>query len=59
VLVSHDLTVVRHMTDDAIVMRHGLVVERGSSEKLFTDPEHEYTRQLVESTPKISTGVAG
>jgi peptide/nickel transport system ATP-binding protein len=59
VLVSHDLTVVRHMTDDAIVMRHGVVVERGSSEKLFTDPEHEYTRQLVESTPKISTGVAG
>jgi peptide/nickel transport system ATP-binding protein len=59
VLVSHDLTVVRHMTDDAIVMRHGSVVERGNSERLFTDPEHEYTRQLVDSTPKISAGVAG
>jgi peptide/nickel transport system ATP-binding protein len=59
VLVSHDLTVVRHMTDDAIVMRHGVVVERGNSERLFSEPEHEYTRQLVESTPKIGAGVAG
>jgi peptide/nickel transport system ATP-binding protein len=59
VLISHDLTVVRHMTDDAIVMRRGVVVERGSSERLFTQPEHEYTRQLVESTPKITAGIAG
>jgi ABC-type oligopeptide transport system ATPase subunit len=54
VIISHDLSVIRHMTDSAIVMRNGIVVEQGPSEKLFTSPEHEYTRQLVEATPSLS-----
>jgi ABC-type glutathione transport system ATPase component len=53
VIISHDLSVIRHMTDSAIVMRNGIVVEQGASEKLFTAPEHEYTRQLVEATPSL------
>jgi peptide/nickel transport system ATP-binding protein len=53
VIVSHDLSVIRHMTDSALVMKNGVVVERGDSERLFTAPEHEYTRQLVAATPTL------
>ncbi|MGC5171737.1 dipeptide ABC transporter ATP-binding protein [Microbacterium sp. DT81.1] len=53
VLISHDLSVIRHMTSDALVMRHGEVVEAGSSEALFTAPEHPYTRDLVAATPTL------
>lgn len=53
VIVSHDLAVIRHMTDEALVMRKGEVVERGSSEDIFSAPLHEYTQQLVASTPTL------
>ena len=53
VIISHDLSVIRHMTDSALVMKNGVVVERGGSERLFTAPEHEYTRQLVAATPTL------
>jgi peptide/nickel transport system ATP-binding protein len=53
VLISHDLGVVRHMVDEALVMRNGVVVERGDSETLFTNPQEEYTRLLVDSTPSL------
>jgi peptide/nickel transport system ATP-binding protein len=53
VLISHDLSVIRHMTDRALVMRSGVVVESDTSEKLFTDPAHEYTKNLVASTPSL------
>ena len=53
VIISHDLSVIRHMTDSALVMKNGVVVERGASERLFTSPEHEYTRQLVAATPTL------
>jgi peptide/nickel transport system ATP-binding protein len=53
VIISHDLSVIRHMTDSALVMKNGVVVERGDSERLFTAPEHEYTRQLVAATPTL------
>jgi ABC-type glutathione transport system ATPase component len=53
VLISHDLGVVRHMTDEAIVLRHGLVVEAGPSEALFSDPQQEYTSELVAATPRL------
>jgi len=54
VIVSHDLSVIRHMTDEALVMRHGVIVEHGASTKLFSDPDHEYTRQLVDATPTLA-----
>ncbi|BDZ46176.1 dipeptide ABC transporter ATP-binding protein [Naasia aerilata] len=55
VLISHDLSVIRHMTDTALVMKNGVVVERGPSTKLFTDPDDEYTRQLVAATPVLDS----
>jgi peptide/nickel transport system ATP-binding protein len=54
VLISHDLAVVRHMTDSTIVMRDGVVVESGPSEMIFNSPHEEYTRRLAASTPTLT-----
>ena len=58
VLISHDLAVIRHMTDTALVMRNGSVVEQGASELIFTAPSHDYTRELVASTPTLGRQAA-
>ncbi|MDQ1082337.1 MULTISPECIES: ABC transporter ATP-binding protein [Microbacterium] len=47
--ISHDLGVVRHIADDVLVFKDGRVVERGSVECVFRDPQHDYTRQLLAS----------
>jgi len=54
ILVSHDLSVVRHMTDRAIVMYGGRVVEEAPTEELFESPRHPYTRVLIDSVPERS-----
>jgi oligopeptide/dipeptide ABC transporter ATP-binding protein len=54
ILVSHDLSVVRHMTDRAIVMYGGRVVEEARTEELFETPRHPYTRVLIDSVPERS-----
>lgn len=51
VFVSHDLAVVRHITDTAVVMRHGRIVERGATETILREPRHPYTRLLLDSIP--------
>ncbi len=51
ILISHDLAVVRQLTDDAIVMHRGKVVERGPTERILDDPQDEYTRMLRASVP--------
>jgi oligopeptide/dipeptide ABC transporter ATP-binding protein len=51
VLISHDLAVVRHTTDRALVMYGGEVIEQGPTEALLDDPLHPYTRILVDSIP--------
>jgi len=58
VLVSHDLSVVRHMTDRVLVMQHGRVVEEGATRDVFRSPRHEYTRLLLASIPRLRRGVA-
>ena len=45
--ISHDLKVVRALADEVIVMRHGRVVERGSSREIFESPAQPYTRALI------------
>ncbi len=52
ILITHDLTVVRHMSDSVVVMRYGEVVERGVTEDVFNHPQHPYTRHLINSEPK-------
>jgi peptide/nickel transport system ATP-binding protein len=53
ILVSHDLSVVRHMTDRVLVMQHGRIVEQGSTPQLFRAPQHPYTRLLLDSIPRL------
>ena len=52
VFVSHDLSVVRYIADEVMVMYKGEVVEYGSREAVFADPKHDYTRTLFAATPK-------
>ncbi|MEE9319199.1 MAG: dipeptide ABC transporter ATP-binding protein [Granulosicoccus sp.] len=49
--ISHDLSVVRHMADDVMVMYLGRVVETGSASEVFECPRHPYTRALLSATP--------
>jgi ABC-type oligopeptide transport system ATPase subunit len=51
--ISHDLAVVRHIANRIAVMRHGVIVEMGDNEQIFSEPKHEYTKLLLESVPKI------
>lgn len=51
VFVSHDLSVVRYIADDVMVISKGEAVEQGPREALFADPQHPYTRSLFAATP--------
>ena len=50
-LITHDLTVVRKTSDRICVMRYGKIVERGNTEEVFSNPQHEYTKHLINSEP--------
>jgi peptide/nickel transport system ATP-binding protein len=51
--ISHDLGVVRHVSDRVIVMYLGRVVEEGPAEELFDRPNHPYTKALIEGVPRL------
>ena len=51
--ISHDLSVVRHMSDRVAVMRAGRILETGDAEHVFARPEHPYTAQLVADSPRL------
>jgi dipeptide transport system ATP-binding protein len=51
VFVSHDLSVVRYIADEVMVISKGEAVEQGAREAIFADPQHPYTRQLFAATP--------
>ncbi len=53
VFISHDLNVVRYMSDRVMVMYLGQVVEVGEAETLFESPRHPYTRALLSSIPSM------
>ena len=56
--ISHDLGVVRHISDRVAVMYQGQIVETGDKQQIFEDPQHDYTRKLLSSIPRISAKVA-
>jgi dipeptide transport system ATP-binding protein len=49
--ISHDLSVVKHIADDVMVMYLGRVVEQGPRDHIFKNPQHPYTRALLSATP--------
>jgi dipeptide transport system ATP-binding protein len=56
--ISHDLSVVRHVADDIIVMYLGQAVETGPKEAVFAAPKHPYTKALLSATPRAEPGAA-
>ena len=52
IFISHDLSVVKFMADMMAVMNDGKIVEFGPSENIYANPHEEYTRQLIDATPK-------
>jgi peptide/nickel transport system ATP-binding protein len=52
IFISHDLAVVKYMADDMLVMSEGEIVERGSSEAIYENPQHDYTKKLLGSIPR-------
>ena len=51
-LITHDLTIVRHVADRVYVMTRGKIVEAGDAPRIFAYPQHEYTRELLNAQPK-------
>ncbi|MGI5950174.1 ABC transporter ATP-binding protein [Peptoniphilus sp.] len=51
IFISHDLSVVRHISDDLLVMKSGKLIEYGKSEDIFENPKDEYTVRLLDSVP--------
>ena len=58
VFVSHDLSVVRHIADEVMVIYLGHAVEIGTREAIFSDPRHPYTRALLSATPIAEPGAS-
>ncbi len=52
-LISHDLRVMAHFADDLVVMKHGEVVEAGPAATVLGDPQHPYTRNLIDNVPAV------
>ncbi|MGP9783093.1 glutathione ABC transporter ATP-binding protein [Arthrobacter sp. MYb224] len=58
VFVSHDLGVVRYICDNVVVMNEGQIVESGTTEQIYENPQHEYTRTLVNSSMSLQNELA-
>src|SRR6201996_3157628 len=50
--VSHDLSVVKHLAHQVVVMYAGAIVEQGDSRQVFNNPQHDYTRRLLDAVPQ-------
>ena len=53
--ISHDLPVIRQMCDRTTVLKNGMVCETNDTEKIFINPEHSYTKELLKLMPKIES----
>jgi ABC-type oligopeptide transport system ATPase subunit len=51
--ITHDLSLGHYLSDRTIILRHGAIVEMGSTERVFGDPLHPYTKSLLASVPQL------
>jgi peptide/nickel transport system ATP-binding protein len=56
--ISHDLEVVRYMSDSLLVMNKGHVVEQGNAAKIYQAPQHAYTQTLLAAVPKVQETIS-
>ena len=57
ILITHDMGVVADLADRIMVMKNGIVVESGSVDEIFHNPQHPYTQQLLAAVPHLGLGV--
>jgi ABC-type glutathione transport system ATPase component len=55
--ISHDLAVVRHVSHHVAVMRRGAIVETGDADRVWSDPQEDYTRALLDAVPRVARRV--
>src|SRR5690554_4278436 len=53
IFISHDLSVVKYMSDRLLVMRRGRIEEQGSAREIYANPQSEYTKELIDAIPVI------
>jgi len=51
--VTHDLSLGNYVSDRTIILRHGAIVEMGATEKIFSNPQHDYTKMLLTAVPEL------
>lgn len=51
--ISHDLSVIEHMSDTVAVMHQGKIIEQGDTASIFASPQQEYTRMLLSAMPRL------
>ena len=54
IFISHDLSVVRYISDRIMVMNKGMIEEMGNAEDIYSNPQRDYTKQLIASIPKAA-----
>jgi len=59
ILVTHDMSVARHLCDRIIVMRSGEVVEQGPADQVLQSPSHPYTQELLRAVPRLEAAATG
>ena len=52
--ITHDMSVVSYLADDVAVMHEGVIVENGSALEVLRNPQHDYTKRLLSSVPKLN-----
>ncbi len=53
--ITHDLSLANYISENAIILYHGFITEKGATEKIFKNPLHPYTQMLISSVPRLDS----